>query len=367
MRHLVLAGLCLATLVSSAGAAELQVVEPDKLTLTGSDPTATLWLRNTGTQDVTPEFRFLGEDADHEEDERPASAEGDPVAGGSVGRFRVTINGAASDPVSGTLVATATGVAGAAVDTTIAPSPLLAGTSVETALLAPLLVAFVVVALWGWSALGDKRGNETIGLGSVLPGADWGKSSYATTLTAGGALLATIVSAGVLPDATVTLSKTSYTALALLFGVLVTVAGIFYGAFTRKDATGGDAGTVGTYLLAALITTWATYGQLYVLLLLVGELSADKGFSDLPRWILQGAVIATAIALVVYARRIRSTILEPPPKTKAKARAKAKMKTGVKMHGLAGVDNEALEALAADAADAAADEVEPVPRRISLL
>ena len=139
---------------------------------------------------------------------------------------------------------------------------------VNTALLAPFVLAAIVVFI-AWAI-------TLVPFNEPLPKLDLDfKESFASTLTAVGALLGTVISASVLPEDTVNMSKEAFTALNLLFGVAVVAAGLFYSAMqkpewvtNKDDAAKQDRklrGYVGPFLLACLITVWAALGEAWTL------------------------------------------------------------------------------------------------------
>jgi hypothetical protein len=149
----------------------------------------------------------------------------------------------------------------------VAKKATFADKGVTGALLYPLAPAFVLVLLGG--AFAGVRG-EWSDLVGVLP-ADVDSKSFASTLTAVGALLGTVIGAGVLPEETTTLSRAAFVALKLISGVGVVVAALVYAALewpvwtdvepkkageeTRQQRT--MHGTVPGFLVASLITVWA--------------------------------------------------------------------------------------------------------------
>jgi hypothetical protein len=157
---------------------------------------------------------------------------------------------------------------------------------VTGALLIPLAPAFVLVLLGGILAVARKE----IGLfDSLTSDLDYSKS-FASTLTAAGALLGTVIAASVLPEETTTLSKAAFVALNLIFGVGVVVAGLVYTAFQRgvwtdvkpekddEEPTRQQRkmeGTVAGFLGASLITVWAVFGELLTIWL--PNTTADRG------------------------------------------------------------------------------------------
>jgi hypothetical protein len=131
--------------------------------------------------------------------------------------------------------------------------------------------------------------------------------SWASNLTVVGALLGTILAAGVLPDQTA-VTKATYAGLNLLFGILILVAPLAYVAMQRekplrvaKDVTEPQyQGTVFWFLASSTLTLWAVAGELAT----VGFLFRDiRSAESLPKatviamWVL---VIGAAVLIGVY-------------------------------------------------------------------
>lgn len=342
-RHLLgvgMVGLLALGAVGSAGAQmpELEFVAPEEVTLTASEgetSKVSVWLRNASAQEVTPLFTLTMEDGDgdalapaqlevvvvdDEDQEIDASAVA-PLSANSVGRYRLSLRGSgANGDASGQLIATAAGLAPGSVAVTLTPESVMRS-SVSFVLLLSLFFAGVVVAIaWG----GTDRVSPRAPLGTL----DFDfKTSFASTLTAVGALLGTIVSAGVLPDDTVNLSKDAFVALNLLFGVAIVVAGLVYSALQRPvwvDKAGSDPpkqerkqqGHVGSFMIACFITVWAVLGELWTLGLLVDELAnGESGFTDVAIWAFWIMLIGSALAVVFYALwRFESIVNSERPK-----------------------------------------------------
>lgn len=321
MRQLptVVAVLVLLLVPASSPGAELEFVAPDEVKLKGSDGSASVWLRNTAAEPVTPAFTLIGVDKDGDgfRAEGEVQEGKDRIEPGRVERYKLVIPNDASEEASGQLVARAEDapqVAAASVDIEVSPTPLAADTGVGEALWFPAALALALILGWSAWVIVTARGDTTArGLGSDLP-VEWSSSTFASGVTGVGALLATVVSAEVLPEDTIALPKTAYTALALIFGIAIAVAGVVYEATQGVDADGKPIGRVWGFLVAAFILLWATFGQLFVLFLLIDELAADKGFSGWPKGALQALLVIAALAMFAYTRRIGWTVAEPPEK-----------------------------------------------------
>jgi hypothetical protein len=333
MRHRrwLVATLCVfigCTAVASAQERELDVVAPDAVSVTG-DEHFSVWLRNGGTESVTPQFAVVAEDAEGDAvtgvTVKPPA--GEALAAGDVARYRLQLKGdAADEEADGQLVARAEGLAPASVDLKFGPEPIPTG--IDPGLLLSLL-GVLALGLVVWRASNLKLSSTP--LNAPLPDQEWDfGTGFGSTLTAGGGLLTAVVAAGVLPEETEAFSKPEYIALGLIFATAIVVAGIVYSAF-EIEVEGKKQGAVWGFLVAAFITIWATFGQLVVLWLLVGELTDDEGFSGIADDVLFGLVVLTGIALCVYTRRIRwiITLEEKPRKAKRARQRKQKVREAV--------------------------------------
>lgn len=148
-------------------------------------------------------------------------------------------------------------------------------------------------------------------LGDRMGPANWDfTTSWASTLTAVGALLGSILAAGVLPDETQRLSNAAFAGLNLFFGLLIPVAPLVYNA-TRgpKDtdaATGKQPqyqGYVWSFLLASAITLWAVLGELATIFLLLAEMQAEGSMSAPAILMFQSLLLIAVVFLIVYVWR----------------------------------------------------------------
>jgi hypothetical protein len=171
--------------------------------------------------------------------------------------------------------------------------------------LAVVLVAFRWLTLYGQHNLGDS-------LGEV----EWSfTDSWASTLTAAGALLGTILAtSGILPENAEPLTSTALAGLNLLFGALVVVAPLLFSAFQRPVAPVADdeapryKGYVWSFLLACTFTVWAVVGELATLVLVLREIQAGV-LSDSTSWLFLALLVISVIAIIVYSWiRIGATV-----------------------------------------------------------
>jgi hypothetical protein len=173
------------------------------------------------------------------------------------------------------------------------------------------LAAAVMLVGTRWATL-----RSTHRLGDALGEVNWSFSkSWASTLTAGGALLGTILSTtAVIPKSTKLLSSAAFAGLNLLFGFIILVAPLLFSAFARASATKADdgepsyTGHVWTFLLACLLTLWAVIGEIVTISILLEELTAGALSGSLS-WLFLVLLGILAILLAIYAwGTIRATI-----------------------------------------------------------
>ncbi len=149
------------------------------------------------------------------------------------------------------------------------------------------LAAVLVVAARATSGPGPANGID-------FPQWDFSKS-WASNLTVVGAILGTVLSGKVLPARTVVITPDGYTALSLLFGILVVLAPFLYTAFRkgRPTPTGPEfAGRNVGFLVASAVTIWAVCGQIATIGLVLYEAQHAKALA-------LGAVIPMLAALGV--------------------------------------------------------------------
>jgi hypothetical protein len=310
---LVVVSVCAANAaVASAAAGELSFVEPEKVAVTyGGERSdeVSVWLKNDGTQEVTPDFTTVLEDGDGNPapasvevvGEGVAAAKAPPLAGGQVARYRLAF--VEPSKSSGQLVASAAGVEPATVPLSIGPD-LPSTRGIDAALLIPLGIAVVWLILAWFLGHGKAKLSDKLGGTAEL---DFSKS-FASTLTAVGALLGTIIAAGVLPEETVKLSRGGFVGLNLTFGVAIVIAAAVAGSFLSSEAVknkeGQDEwkveGFVLPFVLSALITLWAVLGELFAIWLLIGELGSGEGFTSLGVTMLRVLLIGGGLALLPY-------------------------------------------------------------------
>jgi hypothetical protein len=319
-----LATLVLAVGALSSFAARVQAQEPTALRFTqpdslslevGADTSKTVWLQSDGVSgDITWELLVdqgsgdvvrVSEDATEGAPgtltvEGPDSAAADSVAG-----YRVKVAGLDADKAKGAqLVAAASGSAPAALDVELSSGEDLSP-SLNALLLGPLVIALLfgvaMVATVGFSKLGDPVGT---------PNLDFSKS-FATTLTAIGALLGTILSSGLIADDTAGVGKHALQGLNLVFAVLILVAPVVYLASQRRIETEDEKGetvyeehgTVAALIVAGAITVWAVIGELATIYVLFEALSDGGEITTLGITVMQVILAAGALLAIAYSYR----------------------------------------------------------------
>jgi len=174
--------------------------------------------------------------------------------------------------------------------------------------LVPLGLALIVAAL---VALLLKRDNLT--LGAAMGSPSWKASeSWSSNLTVGAGLANGVLALAVVSDFTVFMTKPSYAVLSMLLGSFVLLAPIVYGVARRRvsgpapavlnppnplvpeAATVNFEGPVWAFLLAGVLTLWASGGQLMTFALLIVELWRFSALSG-PL----AAIVAALVLLVV--------------------------------------------------------------------
>ena len=270
----------------AAAAGELTFVEPENVAATykqGRTNEVSVWLENGSTQEVTPRFTTVLEGKGGEAAAAEVEVVGEGAAGGraaasiaagQVARYRLVF----VDPSksNGQLVAGAPGLKPATLPLSLAPN-LSSTRGINAALIIPAIFAFAlwVVALdiaiipavfgCGIGFLGKMGPLAGLGFRAEL---DFSKS-FASTLTGVGALLGTIIGAGVLPTETVAISRGGFVGLNLTFGVAIVVAGALSGALLRPkvfDNTKEQTkewkveGYLWAFIASTLITLWAVFG-----------------------------------------------------------------------------------------------------------
>jgi hypothetical protein len=202
------------------------------------------------------------------------------VPPGKARRIRVTLNGLKDlrDKVTGQFVLTG-GAEPVAKGVSVLPAsthdwPLIMLIAAVAAAVA--LMAYTI----GWALTRGKGGD----LFNEAPGPKWKfDDSWATSLTAIGALLGTVVGSSALPEIPHEIDKDTATLLSLGFGGAVVSAPFIFSAVRNptKDTTDPDAGRWGynfALLLSCSITFGAVVGELATLGLVSWELIDPKAW-----------------------------------------------------------------------------------------
>lgn len=181
------------------------------------------------------------------------------------------------------------------------------------------LVLAVIVVGARWFCLPGGYRSAKRPLGEV----NWSfTDSWASTLTAGGAILGTILAtSGIVPDAAAPLSPGALAGLNLLFAFIIVLAPLAFSAAARvraplSDDTGDGPryqGYSGLFMAATVLTVWAVLGELAATAILLRELSAGT-LSDSLTWLFLVLLVVSVAAVVLYAwGTIRATVTYEPP------------------------------------------------------
>lgn len=247
------------------------VVEPDsgassattELVVLGADSAVPVKVKFKGAADTPVKVTSV----------EPAAVEGPATT------LVVTLTGLSGldDSAAGALVIQG-GAAPVAVATKVEP-PLDPSHDWMAVIVIAALVAMIALAIAVYlvAARTGKRGR----LKEQAPGPKWSFSSWATTLTAVGGVLGTILASVTFPEHPKQIDKDSLVGLSLLFAGLVVVAPfVFQGMRNPKvsptDQEGGRWGYNWALLLACSITCGAVLGEMACLALLSQELISDN-------------------------------------------------------------------------------------------
>jgi hypothetical protein len=239
-------------------------------------------------------------------------------------------------PLSGSLVWKATGkegiVVGQGYRRLVVQRPLVLE-YLHWVLWAPLLVAVGIVGV-AWGVIrrqSDSAGSGYAGTGVIrvsdemgLPLWDFSRS-WASNLTAAGAIFGTVIALVIMPDQTQMLAKQVIVGLHLLFLGLIGAAPFVYnavrkGVFSSSASVSSDDayhGYVGMFLVACVITIWGVIGQMASLFLLIREIRTFGMWPGDVTSIFQASLVLLSIALVPYLIQsiywgVRSQIVQVP-------------------------------------------------------
>jgi hypothetical protein len=314
-------------------AAGLQVVGPEGLKLSvdaGKEETepVTVWVRNATDSPVHPRFSAQLQDTDTTPGDvvsvLPASGGAfRPVPAKTVQHYRLRLKGLDDDNSSeGQLVISADAPessrasvpAPATVGVTVTPKRSY-GNTYYYILFVPALLAMALVAI-GWRRTTPRPAFA----GTIAPANLSFSSGFASTLTIVGAVLGTVIAAGVLPTDTMHLAVGAYKALNIIFGALIAAAVLIVSAF-QKQTAGKDGGPelrayVWAFLIACAVTAWAAFGELATLWFLIWDVNGTSGLTDAGVLVLDVLIAVAGLAMVVYVvRRIGQVVGKPaaPP------------------------------------------------------
>jgi VIT1/CCC1 family predicted Fe2+/Mn2+ transporter len=287
---------------------QIDILSPEKVEVSADqEESVDVLVRNSGGSPLVVGFEVEGEYAPKV---FPASAE---VFGYSVRWVTLYFTPAkAGEEVSGELIASGKGTAPAGIAFTSSAGQTTPWW-IYAILFASLGAALALVAI-RW-LVGEYPRKATLA-GRIGP-ANWDfTKSWGSTLAAVGALLGTIVAAGVLPD-TSSVPKTTYAGLNFFFGALILIAPFIYTA-TQTAAPVDRAkplpepqfqGYVWSFLLATAITLWAVLGEFGTILAVFNEVRVGQTMPQVTIWIL-GAVLTLSAGLLLAMswRRIKAIV-----------------------------------------------------------
>jgi hypothetical protein len=188
--------------------------------------------------------------------------------------------------------------------------------SAATSLVLATLGAGLALTAAGWLTCGAIRAALTTAIGDT----SWDFSkSWASNITVVGAILGTVLSAKILPTTpTVVVSPNGYTALSLLFGLLVVVAPLLFTALRSgtPDPKGPKYQGYGWgFLLSSCVTLWAVIGELATVGLVLYEAQHGNTLARgavIPMW----AALGSAIVLIsIYGLKTVQVTVKPASDT----------------------------------------------------
>jgi uncharacterized membrane protein YecN with MAPEG domain len=284
-----------ATSASASAAPPITLIAPDKATVSSSAPKPlTITVRNEEANDLAVRLSVL-----LDKGSATLAPPTTTVSGHDVKRLKVTISPDQSDrDTVGDLVLKPADAAPAVLPITIEPKKNY-NYSAVLAIWFPLAAA-VALVLWAVLTTADKK--------SFGP-ANWDYSqSWASTLTVVGALLGTVLSAGVLPDELDLFTKAGYAGLNIFFGMLVLFAPLVYAAFQKrllpdKDGVPQYEGTVRAFAVASVATLWGVFGELVTVGLLFREIEKAGSLPSWLVWALGVVLVVLLLTAVRYAAR----------------------------------------------------------------
>ena len=172
------------------------------------------------------------------------------------------------------------------------------GITVAQLVFGTLTVASAVIVI-RWLVPWDKT---RVDLGAPMGKGSWDpNTSWASNFTLLGAVLGSIMVAGMLPNTTKFFTTTTYSALYIFFGALILLAPFVYVTTRTHDPGSTDLhGYVWSFLLSSLITLWAVLGELVTIAFLLNELSATGSVPNSVAYVFVGLMFAAALLMLYY-------------------------------------------------------------------
>lgn len=172
------------------------------------------------------------------------------------------------------------------------------------------LVVFVIAVLVFWGGLTKPMGAS-----------EWSFSaSAATNLTVAGTLLTGVLASSAVPEYPHYLTKQGYWVLSLLFGILASLAPVLYNFCckpTQPDSANPQSldfqGSVWLFLLSAVVTVWAVFGQLATLSVMFREFAKRQVISDGSAWGECVVAVGVGVSLLVYCFRCARYYIKEHP------------------------------------------------------
>jgi hypothetical protein len=186
------------------------------------------------------------------------------------------------------------------------------------------LAGTFLVAMFVIGAMGENRSR----LWNAAPNPKWEFSSWATTLTAAGAVLGTVLGEATLPAIPTQISKEELVNLNIFFGLALVVGPFLFEALRRfrpEEAKAGRTGNNLTVLIACGFTVWAVVGQLGSFGLLGWEL---LGGGNSGRAVAIVAGVFVLLALWYFFTTASETVLRDWKKEEEEAKEAARQAEG---------------------------------------
>jgi hypothetical protein len=311
----------------------LTIVSPTSLTLTVSGKNAstrTVLVTNNG--DAVGNLRFSAVPAGK------VKIEATPKKIGAFGvrSFAVKLTPTEADQTfTGSLVVRGSSAAPGTIALSLSPKKE-APNWLYFLLFAPAVAALILVATRYCVFWVTQEASRRPKLSTPLGPVNWDLSkSWASNLTVVGALLGTILAAGVLPEETA-VTKSTYAGLNLFFGILILVSPLAYVAMQRekevkvvREVTEPQyRGTVFWFLAASTLTLWAVAGELGTVGFLFRDIRSAQSLPNVALVAMWVLVIAAVMLLVIYAWTSMRAILKDQidlPKHKRRARRRHRL------------------------------------------